>query len=407
MKLNRNENRPKNKPENDGEISPEKKTSPVNPQIKALVQANFDKLWKANVAKKSIEDTADLAKEQAFEELKKQNNYLLKDQAIVKRHLDAVAKQLAEIQNKRKFNDSLHIPDRALNKNKNLLERKPELARKFATIIERTRGQFEKVVNEEFERSEENRYLPNESRINSIIPAIHPHIPFSHKAVEREKFSHPPEGWHPQKKLLWSTVVAKDAELSSFAQKMISQTHKTRCNLSRTFGHIVISMKAGETVSNDQATWMAQRHLTRMGVDIDQHAILMFRHDNTDKQHFHIIYNRVRHDGKVHHIFGASQICQLERDIQDKMFGIKPQINPGTALTKGMQSALGRLASGNLKAEIRAFREKSHFVDTIGEQAQMRLETLGRIVQEAGGGFVKHQYFSTERAAWLIEHCAG
>jgi hypothetical protein len=235
---------------------------------------------------------------------------------------------------------------------------------------------------------------------------LHPHIPFSHKAVERDNFSHTPKGWNPQKKLLWSTVVPKDANLDSFTQKMLSQTHKTRSNLSRTFGHLVISMKEGETVGNDQATWMAQRHLTRMGVDIDQHAIVMFRHDNTDKQHFHVIYNRVRHDGKIHHIFGASQVCQLERDIQDKMFGIESLIKPGTALTKGMQSALGRLASGNLKAEIRAFREKSYFLETIGEQAQMRLEALGRIELEAGGGFVKHQYFSTERAVWLIEHCA-
>lgn len=407
MKLNRNDNKPKNTLENDVENSPAKKAeSVIRPEISAYVKNQLDKQLKRKVLGTSTEELSEQAKKQVIEDLFRLHTLSSKDQAIVRRHVEALARHSLEIANKQNFNRNLHSQGRTQKKQDQLLKVKPELAKKFETIIKRTREQFFKLSNEEFERSKEYRYQPNEQKIVSIIPEVHADMPFSNKIEPRSNFRTNPEGWHPQKKLLWSTVVAKDSNIASFSSKMMSQTHKTRSNLQKTFGHIVISMKPGDTISDDQATWMAQRHLTRMGVDIDQHAILMFRHDNTDKQHFHVIYNRVRHDGKVHHIFGATQVCQLERDIQDRIFGIESQINPGTALTKGMQSALGRLASGNLKAELRSFQKPSVLVDTVGEFAQMRLEQLGRMELESGGGFVKHQYFTTERAAWLIGHCA-
>lgn len=382
-------------------------------EISAEVRQSVSKFLKQNL-KQPPEAIAKQATEEVFKNRTEQTLHSKREEAILKRRLQAIEEREIERLQKQQLMRSLHIAHRTPKKVQAAYDRplqqgeQPFKGERYEVLIERTRAQFGVVVDQEFSRSLEPRYHPLENKLPRFMPVILPGDQFELSASLEIRVPLRPEikGWAPQKTLMWSTVFGQDGSFQSLSQRMHRQTDNTRSSLKKTFGHLVISMPPGGEVSDDQARWMAERHLTRLGVDTNQHAIVMFRHDNTEFQHFHVIYNRVRHDGGVHKIHGASQVCQLERAIQDKMFGVQPLIEPSTATTKEMQSALGRLSKGTLKAEIRYFRKPSVEIETIGEFAEMRLVNLGYCEQEAGGGFVKHQYFSTERAKWLLKHCA-
>lgn len=384
-------------------------------EISAEILQSVSKFLKQNL-KQPPEAIAKQATEEVFKNRTEQTRRAEREEAILKRRDQALKEREIERLQKQQLMRSMSIARRTPKKVEAAYAKTPKegelpfKGERYEALIVRTRTQFDAVVEQEYSRSLEPRYLPEPTTetIKDLMPVLHPGTQWELKPSQEVQLELRPEpkGWSPQKSLVWSTVFAQEESFQSLAKRMHRQTSNTRSDLRKSFGHLVISMPKGGEVSDHQARWMAQRHLTRLGVDIDQHAIVMFRHDNTDKQHFHVIYNRVRHDGGVHKIHGASQVCQLESAIQDKMFGIEPVIEPGTAITKGMQSALGRLSKGTLKAEIRYFGKAAVEIETVGEFAQMRLGKIGYCDQESTGGFVKHQYFSPERGLWLLKHCA-
>src|SRR6185436_21038834 len=61
--------------------------------------------------------------------------------------------------------------------------------------------------------------------------------------------------------------------------------------------HAVLSLRPGESLSNDQWNEAARRYLSALGYDDTPYVLV--RHTNREHDHVHIIASRVRYDGSV------------------------------------------------------------------------------------------------------------
>lgn len=207
----------------------------------------------------------------------------------------------------------------------------------------------------------------------------------------------------PQKKLIYNDLQNGYIGVKKQIEALNKPTFYTKSKLKYPVAHIVIGLPKDIKSSDEQAIWMCKRHMTRMGIDLKEHTYFIYKHSNTEHEHYHVVYNRVRLDGGVHHLPGANQVCHLESSLQDLEFGIDPQIKPLTARDRLSRMVSARLAKGEHYAEIRYFKKPMQLVSVTGEEAQGRIEELGECkIKSCGGGFVKHQLFHS--AKWLVHH---
>lgn len=65
--------------------------------------------------------------------------------------------------------------------------------------------------------------------------------------------------------------------------------------------HAFLSLPKDERLTDEQWQEIAKDYLKEMNIDIDKHQYICVRHKDTDKDHIHIVANRVGLDGSVWH----------------------------------------------------------------------------------------------------------
>ncbi len=229
--------------------------------------------------------------------------------------------------------------------------------------------------------------------------------------------------------LVYANVLGMGTDVKSLTSALDSTSKNTKSTLKLRIGMLVISPKRDSVLTDEQGIWAAQRHLTRLGVDINEHPWQLYKHLDSKSgiHHYHVLYNRVRLDGKVHYINGGSIVCNYEASAQDRSFELEPQIpfpvphsrdkneqksavdfsSGEKASTKSRSSFLKTIASfchGKLNAELREKGKKPILVSTLGSEANARLQALGPCDLGHGGGFVKLQFF--DGPDFIVRHCA-
>lgn len=279
--------------------------------------------------------------------------------------------------------------------------KKQRLARKKSEKIGELETKLQKLSHEKInaalkrELAFENQNLNPSTRTK--LPELRP--------VSLKSLQVPPsrKRLNPKKGVIYTNCHNRWMTLKQQIDALNKPTSFTESKLKYPVAQIIVSLPDKVTASNEQAIWMIHRHMARMGIDPTQHTYIIYQHTNTGLNHYHMVYNRVRLDGGVHHLPGANQVCHIESAIQDIGFGISPQIAALTGRDKLSRIVQSRLANGNHCAEIRYYKKPTVQVPVVGEEAHIRIEKVGGCsLKTAGGGFVKHQLFHS--AKWLVHH---
>lgn len=93
--------------------------------------------------------------------------------------------------------------------------------------------------------------------------------------------------------------------------------------------HAFLSLPKNEHLTDEQWQEIAKDYLKEMNIDIEKHQYICVRHNDTDKEHIHIVANRVGLDGSVwlgqHSAFNTIAACE------------RLEIKHGLTITKGLK----------------------------------------------------------------------
>ncbi|WP_370614097.1 relaxase/mobilization nuclease domain-containing protein [Citrobacter portucalensis] len=107
--------------------------------------------------------------------------------------------------------------------------------------------------------------------------------------------------------------------------------------------HAFLSLPKNEYLTDEKWQEIAKDYLKEMNIDIEKHQYICVRHKDTDKDHIHIVANRIGIDGSVwhgqHSAFKTIAACE------------RLEINHGLTITKGLQGQKSDV-SAPTKAEI-------------------------------------------------------
>lgn len=107
--------------------------------------------------------------------------------------------------------------------------------------------------------------------------------------------------------------------------------------------HAFLSLPKDEKLTDEQWQEIAKDYLKEMNIDIDKHQYICVRHNDTDKDHIHIVANRVGLDGSVwlgqHSAFNTISACE------------RLEVKHDLTITKGLQGQKSDV-SAPTKAEI-------------------------------------------------------
>ncbi|HDD8661100.1 TPA: relaxase/mobilization nuclease domain-containing protein [Escherichia coli] len=104
--------------------------------------------------------------------------------------------------------------------------------------------------------------------------------------------------------------------------------------------HAFLSLPRGDHLTDEQWQEIAKDYLKEMNIDIEKHQYICVRHNDTDKEHIHIVANRVGLDGSVwlgqHSAFNTIAACErleVKHDLTITQ-GLKGQKSEVSAPTK-------------------------------------------------------------------------
>lgn len=87
-----------------------------------------------------------------------------------------------------------------------------------------------------------------------------------------------------------------------------------RLDIKKPVFHAFLSLPKNEKLTDEQWQEIAKDYLKEMNIDIDKHQYICVRHNDTDKEHIHIVANRVGLDGSVwlgqHSAFNTIAACE-------------------------------------------------------------------------------------------------
>lgn len=160
--------------------------------------------------------------------------------------------------------------------------------------------------------------------------------------------------------------------------------------------HAFLSLPKNEHLTDEQWQEIAKDYLKEMNIDIDKHQYICVRHNDTDKEHIHIVANRVGLDGSVwlgqHSAFNTIAACErLEvkhgLTITDGLKGQKSEVSAPTkneieqALRKGekparivLQNALQAAMLG--KPDLQTFIDR---VQAVGIEPRFNVASTGNV----------------------------
>ena len=160
--------------------------------------------------------------------------------------------------------------------------------------------------------------------------------------------------------------------------------------------HAFLSLPKNEHLTDEQWQEIAKDYLKEMNIDIDKHQYICVRHNDTDKEHIHIVANRVGLDGSVwhgqHSAFNTIAACErLEvkhgLTITDGLKGQKSEVSAPTkneiemALRTGekparivLQNALQAAMVG--KPDLQTFIDR---VQAVGIEPRFNVASTGNV----------------------------
>lgn len=107
--------------------------------------------------------------------------------------------------------------------------------------------------------------------------------------------------------------------------------------------HAFLSLPKNEHLTDQQWEEIAKDYLKEMNIDIEKHQYICVRHNDTDKEHIHIVANRIGLDGSVwhgqHSAFNTIAACE------------RLEVKHDLTITKGLQGQKSDV-SAPTKAEI-------------------------------------------------------
>ncbi|EFX8432775.1 relaxase, partial [Shigella sonnei] len=160
--------------------------------------------------------------------------------------------------------------------------------------------------------------------------------------------------------------------------------------------HAFLSLPKNEHLTDEQWQEIAKDYLKEMNIDIEKHQYICVRHNDTDKEHIHIVANRIGLDGSVwhgqHSAFNTIAACErLEvkhgLTITDGLKGQKSEVSAPTkneieqALRKGekparivLQNALQAAMLG--KPDLQTFIDR---VQAVGIEPWFNVASTGNV----------------------------
>ncbi|EGT5768230.1 relaxase [Cronobacter sakazakii] len=160
--------------------------------------------------------------------------------------------------------------------------------------------------------------------------------------------------------------------------------------------HAFLSLPKNEHLTDQQWEEIAKDYLKEMNIDIEKHQYICVRHNDTDKEHIHIVANRIGLDGSVwhgqHSAFNTIAACErLEvkhgLTITDGLKGQKSEVSAPTkneieqALRKGekparivLQNALQAAMLG--KPDLQTFIDR---VQAVGIEPRFNVASTGNV----------------------------
>lgn len=107
--------------------------------------------------------------------------------------------------------------------------------------------------------------------------------------------------------------------------------------------HAFLSLPKNEKLTDEQWQEIAKDYLKEMNIDIEKHQYICVRHNDTDKEHIHIVANRIGLDGSVwhgqHSAFNTIAACE------------RLEVKHGLTITDGLKGQKSDV-SAPTKAEI-------------------------------------------------------
>ena len=160
--------------------------------------------------------------------------------------------------------------------------------------------------------------------------------------------------------------------------------------------HAFLSLPKGDHLTDEQWQEIAKDYLKEMNIDIEKHQYICVRHKDTDKDHIHIVANRIGLDGSVwlgqHSAFNTIAACErLEvkhgLTITDGLKGQKSEVSAPTkneieqALRTGekparivLQNALQAAMTG--KPDLGTFVER---LQAVGIEPRFNVASTGNV----------------------------
>ncbi|HHT3860924.1 TPA: relaxase/mobilization nuclease domain-containing protein, partial [Klebsiella variicola] len=147
--------------------------------------------------------------------------------------------------------------------------------------------------------------------------------------------------------------------------------------------HAFLSLPKNEHLTDEQWQEIAKDYLKEMNIDIEKHQYICVRHNDTDKEHIHIVANRIGLDGSVwhgqHSAFNTIAACErLE---------IKHNLTITQGL-KGQKSEVSAPTKNEIEMALRTGEKPARLVLQASLQAAMTgkpdLETFVERLQAVG-----------------------
>ncbi|HHU4997043.1 TPA: relaxase/mobilization nuclease domain-containing protein [Yersinia enterocolitica] len=147
--------------------------------------------------------------------------------------------------------------------------------------------------------------------------------------------------------------------------------------------HAFLSLPKDEHLTDEQWQEIAKDYLKEMNIDIEKHQYICVRHKDTDKDHIHIVANRVGLDGSVwlgqHSAFNTIAACE------------RLEVKHGLTITKGLQgqkSDVSAPTKNEIEQALRIGEKPARLVLQASLQAAMTgkpdLETFVERLQAVG-----------------------
>ncbi|EGJ0720200.1 relaxase/mobilization nuclease domain-containing protein, partial [Salmonella enterica] len=147
--------------------------------------------------------------------------------------------------------------------------------------------------------------------------------------------------------------------------------------------HAFLSLPKNEHLTDQQWEEIAKDYLKEMNIDIEKHQYICVRHNDTDKEHIHIVANRIGLDGSVwhgqHSAFNTIAACE------------RLEVKHGLTITqglKGQKSDVSAPTKAEIEMSLRTGEKPARLVLQASLQAAMTgkpdLETFVERLQAVG-----------------------